>query len=168
MRYGPQDPGAGDNAAFFRRGIPAVLFHTGRTPQYHTPDDDWKLIEKESLEAVARTTLLTLKELASGPRLAFRHLEFPPRRPPMLGIEAERSRGAGTGIRVAYVMSGSAAERAGLTPGDTILSLDGRPTPVMGSLVALLRKRRAGEEAVLEVERDGKILRLTARLASVR
>ncbi|MHC4470250.1 MAG: M20/M25/M40 family metallo-hydrolase, partial [Planctomycetota bacterium] len=49
VRYGPQDPGAGDNAAFFRRGIPAVLFHTGRTPQYHTPDDDWKLIEKESL-----------------------------------------------------------------------------------------------------------------------
>ena len=76
------------------------------------------------------------------------------------------SGGDGTGIRVAYVMSGSAAERAGLRPGDTILSLDGRQTPVMGSLVALLARRSAGETAVLEVEREEKIVRLEVKLSS--
>jgi S1-C subfamily serine protease len=84
----------------------------------------------------------------------------------MLGFEPERRRGDGTGIRVAYVMSGSAAARAGLRRGDTFLALDGRPTPVMGSLVAFLRHRRIGERARLRIERDGRIVDLEARLGT--
>ena len=63
------------------------------------------------------------------------------------------------------MMTGSPAERAGLRPGDTILSLDGRPTPGMRALISLLKQRRAGEKAVLEVLRDEKIASLTATLA---
>lgn len=70
-----------------------------------------------------------------------------------------------SGVLVASVAEGGAAEVAGLAVGDVIVGVDGRR---IGSVAALHRelRRRAGERVELEVYRDGEPLRLAARLGS--
>jgi membrane-associated protease RseP (regulator of RpoE activity) len=57
----------------------------------------------------------------------------------------------------------SAAEDAGVEPGDRILSIDGKPTPYFSDLAAVVPTVR-GQEVVLQVERDGDLLDLDARI----
>ena len=69
----------------------------------------------------------------------------------------------GAGVGVYAVSPGSPAERAGLQPGDTILSLDGQAI----SNVQDLQKRvsaRLDQEVTLEVQREGKPLPAPVRL----
>ncbi|MBK0368304.1 M20/M25/M40 family metallo-hydrolase [Flavobacterium agrisoli] len=41
------DVGGSDHVTFYKTGISAVGFHTGGHPQYHTPEDDFSLINYE-------------------------------------------------------------------------------------------------------------------------
>src|SRR5262245_4349264 len=60
---------------------------------------------------------------------------------------------AETGIRVMTVEADSPARRAGLMEGDVIVALDGKPTPGIDSLHALLTAERIGTTAELTVLR---------------
>ncbi len=57
----------------------------------------------------------------------------------------------------------SAAEAAGLEPGDRILAIDDTQTPFFSDLAAMVPEVR-GEEVVLQVERDGELLDLETRI----
>jgi len=72
-----------------------------------------------------------------------------------LGLEA----GGGT-LRVAAVESGSAAQQAGLTVGDRLARIDGRPVDSASAFIAYV-KAHAGKPLNLEVERDGQAVPLT-------
>jgi regulator of sigma E protease len=56
--------------------------------------------------------------------------------------------------RLGYVETGSAAGQAGIREGDTILTIDGSPTPTWES-VKWLEVAAANDEVVVTVERDG-------------
>ncbi len=75
--YGAEDPGAGDNNAFHKQGIPSLLFHTGGHGDYHTPGDTWQEVEPAQLSALMRFALLSLIEITD----ADERLESPPARP---------------------------------------------------------------------------------------
>ena len=60
------------------------------------------------------------------------------------------------GALVASVAPGGAAAKAGLQPGDVILSFNGQPISMSGDLPALVGMARPGERASLEVWRSGK------------
>lgn len=66
----------------------------------------------------------------------------------------------GVGAVISHVVPGSAAEAAGLQPGDLIVSVDGRP--VAGS--ADLRLKRLGRAIKISVIRDGEALALKVKL----
>lgn len=68
-------------------------------------------------------------------------------------VSAARLSVAG-GAMVGEVMSGSPAERAGLSTGDIIVGLDGTPVTSMGQLVAALRRRQAGHTVRVDIVRD--------------
>jgi uncharacterized membrane protein len=65
---------------------------------------------------------------------------------------------------VMVVEAQSAAERAGLRPGDVLLRFDGKPATNYPALMAALYPLRVGDEAVVQVQRDGREIRLLLAL----
>jgi len=68
------------------------------------------------------------------------------------------------GALVANVEKGGPADKAGLKTGDVIRKLDGEPIVGSGDLPAMLSLAKPGQQVVMDVWRDGKIVRLGARL----
>ena len=69
-----------------------------------------------------------------------------------------------TGVYVAEVMEGSAAEEAGIRNGDIILSVDGVPTLRSATLLEQLGRRRPGDKVTIAVEREGNQREFDVRL----
>ena len=66
------------------------------------------------------------------------------------------------GVGVIEVASGSPAERAGLRPADTILSVDGSPTADTGDLQRLMTANAIGRTLELQVLRDDRLVKVDA------
>ena len=71
------------------------------------------------------------------------------------------------GALVSAVAPGSAAEKAGLRPGDVVLSLNGARIERSGDLAAMVGKSKPGDRVTLDVVRQGKREQLTAVLAEL-
>jgi len=71
-----------------------------------------------------------------------------------LGLEVEG------GVLVVAISSGGPADEAGLHVGDVVLKLDGAPTPSVDAIHKLLTRERIGRKIVLDVLRDGLIMKL--------
>jgi len=72
------------------------------------------------------------------------------------------------GALVSSVQPGSAAERAGLQPGDVIVKFDGKPIVTAAELSATVGQAAPGDKAQLEVLRKGSTRELTATLGAVK
>ncbi|NHZ98822.1 DegQ family serine endoprotease [Massilia sp. CCM 8734] len=70
------------------------------------------------------------------------------------------------GALVSNVEKGGAADKAGLKSGDVIRKLNGQPIVASGDLPAMLSVAQPGDKVSLDVWRDGKIVRIDARLAN--
>ena len=70
-----------------------------------------------------------------------------------------------TGALVASVVAGSPAERAGVKPGDIIVEFAGKKVAKSGDLPSLVAEARVGNDVPVVVAREGKEVRLTARIA---
>ena len=86
--------------------------------------------------------------------------DFTPDLAKALGIEA------GAGAVITQVEPDSAAEAAGLQPGDLIVSVDGRSIAGAADLRSQIGLKRLGREIRIGVVRDGQTLTLTATLRS--
>jgi putative serine protease PepD len=78
-----------------------------------------------------------------------------------LGLRAADATG---GPVIVSVDDGSAAARAGLREEDRVVAIDSTRTPDTATLVYELRRRQAGTRAVLEVQRNGRRLRVAVTL----
>jgi S1-C subfamily serine protease len=76
------------------------------------------------------------------------------------GIAAQL--GQPRGMRVVEVVPGSAADGAGIRPGDIIVAVDGQPVQTAGDLQRLMMAEVVDRFAVLRVVRDGALLTITA------
>jgi S1-C subfamily serine protease len=71
-----------------------------------------------------------------------------------------------SGVLVAAVSDGGPAHRAGVSVGDVVLKLDGRPTPSVDALHKLLSGERVGQQVDLQLLRDGGLLRLRLQVSA--
>jgi serine protease Do len=71
------------------------------------------------------------------------------------------------GALVGSVETGGPADRAGVKPGDIILSANGRPVERSSELPAIIAGIRPGTETTLEVWRDRAVRRLTVKVAEL-
>ncbi|WP_432824716.1 S1C family serine protease [Dactylosporangium sp. CA-092794] len=85
----------------------------------------------------------------------------------LLGVSTADAQGAGGGVAVTGVISGSPAERAGLTTGDVIRSVDGQAVGSASALTTVLDTRHPGDVVRLAVvDRAGRQRIATVRLAT--
>jgi len=68
------------------------------------------------------------------------------------------------GILVQDVISGSAAEEAGIKSGDVILECEGKEVNRPGELQEIIARKRPGDKVKLKIYRDGKTFEVTATL----
>ena len=83
-----------------------------------------------------------------------------------LGISSPAGDSDVIGVLIEEVVTGSAAERAGLRANDVILALDDEPMSDIGELSAAVKLRRPGEEVKLTVERGDEVLVFVVELGS--
>lgn len=73
-------------------------------------------------------------------------------------LEAEQAGVAEPGLYVAELAPGGAAEKAGLRPGDRLLSIDGEETGNLAELRAALEEKTVGQEVAIEIVRGNRTL----------
>ena len=73
---------------------------------------------------------------------------------------------AGSGVLVAEVLPGSAAEKAGIKEGDIITKMDGKPVEEMGKFRNRVSLVAPGTEVTFTILRDGKEVDLKANLGN--
>ena len=95
--------------------------------------------------------------LASGQRVRRSYLGVGGGARPLAPAVARRL-GRGRGVEVLSVMTASPARRAGLQPGDVIVSLDGAPVQDVGDLQRLLTEELIERTGSLAVIRDGTLI----------
>ncbi|HEV3007115.1 MAG TPA: M20/M25/M40 family metallo-hydrolase [Pirellulales bacterium] len=157
-----------DHFPFYERGIPVLMLHTGLHDDYHRPSDDVEKLDLAGTERVVRLLFHLVHELAdrdelAGFRAAARVESRPePALPPLagrLGVSWDAS-ARGEGVRVKSVAKGSAAESAGIRPGDRIVRFAGEKlsfdAEFRGWLLAAtapvkLSIERAGTDSPLEL-----------------
>lgn len=76
------------------------------------------------------------------------------RRAPYVGVALVDDEGKGP-LKVEDVQAGSPAERFGVRPGDTVLSVDGKEVRTIEQFVKAMDGKFAGDAVTLKVERDG-------------
>ncbi len=130
-----------DHFPFYAKNIPFVTLHTGMHEQYHRQTDTADLISSEGIRRVARLAFALIYDLANADQTpAFREAarqeseetrrslaEQAPQFPERLGVRWSAETAGVRGVELTGVSPQSAAERAGLRPGDRILEFAGRP-----------------------------------------
>ena len=83
---------------------------------------------------------------------------------PRLGISGTAHEG---GCIIAEVTPGSAAEKAGLKPGDVVVAVDGKPTADILSIFRIIRAKHVGDTVAVEFLRGEKAQRVEAVLSAL-
>jgi hypothetical protein len=120
-----------------------------------------------NLARVETTTATAAPGPPAGPGSAAPDDGLPPiAHAPRLGVHLATPSEGEQGARIEAVNPGSAAERAGLAPGDVVLSFGDVPTPDNAALVGAIRSRRPGERVRIRVLRFPSVVELDAVLAA--
>ncbi len=83
---------------------------------------------------------------------------------PFMGIQADVNATDVDGVKLADVIKGGGAERAGLKAGDVILEFDGVPTKIFDDLRLMIEKKSVGDQFKVKVRRGEEELDLTGTL----
>lgn len=171
----PSAKGPSDHAPFYGANVPALFFFTGIHSDYHRPGDD---IEKVNFDGVAQITTLVTRITydlinASTPPV-FAKVDAPanifrgPRPSPVvMGIMPGQSEDSPqAGWPIADVVDGGGAAKAGMRPGDRILSVDGHAISSLADYYKATEKKKAGDIVPVVVRRGSDEITLQVELAA--
>jgi len=151
-----------DHTSLYGAGAPVLFFYTGQHDDYHAPSDTADKINGVGMALVAKIALGVVERLQGGPRPAYVKLSPPRHAPRYSGAPGSAFLGIAVyggddsdGLRLASVMSGAAAERAGLHGGDVILRLDGHLIDNFAELRRVLAQKRPGDVVSIVYLRNG-------------
>jgi Peptidase family M28/PDZ domain len=164
--YGPSD-----HSRFYNAGVPVLFFHTGGHPDYHRPTDTADKIDADGMARVAAVAARVIERLATDLRPVYAKVPQPARRSDaaspggaFFGISAP-PRGA-DGLRLASVMPGTAAAKAGLREGDVIVRFAGTSVEGFEDFRSMVRERRPGDTVSVLYLRDGEAHTTSATLGT--
>ena len=177
--------GNADHYPFYQRDIPVLFAHTGLHDEYHRETDDPNLINSGGMSRVTRLLLGISYDLAEDEQCPeFRHVcrrESPPKSslvtkgvgavPQRLGVAWDPLKSDERGIELTSVTPGSAADMAGIHPGDRVVELAGRMIrsgeDLAGAVLSavspvrvVVKPRESSESRELIVQLDGEPIRV--------
>ncbi|GAB4371607.1 MAG: hypothetical protein Kow0062_07280 [Acidobacteriota bacterium] len=164
-----------DQVSCHEAGVPAVQLFSGAHEDYHRPTDTADRIDAAGLARVAEATWEAVTYLAerrepltSAPGVREGEAAGPaPRAERRAALGTVPDFGfAGPGVRVEDVVSGSAAEQAGIRPGDVLVAIDGEAVTDLRTYAKLLARHAPGDRVRLTIERDGTRQELEATLTA--
>lgn len=166
-----------DHYPFIAARIPTVMFHTGLHDNYHRPSDDAHLVNLPGIEPVTRLTLGLVTAVTDDPtpippfrgesrsesnvtrnqlEASIPDTDRSPRG--RWGIGTRNDPGEPDAPIIVRVWRESPAKRAGLLPGDRILTVDDARIASHDDM--LDRLRSAGANTSIDVERRGRVVRV--------
>jgi hypothetical protein len=150
-----------DHTPFYAAGTPVLFFHTGGHPDYHQPGDTPDKLSVDGMARVAAVGARVVEALDDGARPVWVRVAPPARRRGgegadggFLGVGGGAH--AGDGARLARVLPGSAAERAGLRDGDVLVRVEDVSVDSFEALRRTIRARRPGDTVRLVYLRGGR------------
>jgi membrane-associated protease RseP (regulator of RpoE activity) len=166
----PSPYGPSDHARFYRAGVPVLFFHTGTHEDYHRPSDTADKLDLAGMARIAAVGAQVVERLAAERALTYLAVAPPSTRSRQGGIHGflgVQGDGGGDGARLAGIVPGAAADRAGLREGDVLIRLGSVPLASFDELRGALRERRAGERVDVVFVRHGERRSVTATLDAV-
>jgi hypothetical protein len=176
----PDDGGRGgmgpsDHMSFARHKIPVLFLFTGMHADYHRPTDTADKINYDGIDIVTAVGQRIVAAMAAMPRQKYDDrndsgmmgamVPGGHSRRAVLGVVPDDSAGETTsGVPISGVSSGSAADLAGLKPGDVIVGFNSKPMKTLGDLSEALDDAHGGDTVVVKVLREGKSVDLHAVL----
>jgi predicted metalloprotease with PDZ domain len=169
------DPGGSDQQSFVRAGVPGVQIFTGGHADYHRPTDDVEKVDAAGMVKVAVFAREALVYLAERPEPLTSTLGETGERtaptPPQPASARRVSLGTmpdfafpGPGVKVAQVLEGSAAEAAGILPGDLVLAIDGVEVASLRGYSDLLKRHAPGDVVTIRLRRGAEEVEVEATL----
>ncbi len=147
-----------DHLPFQQKGVPAVFFHTGLTPTYHTPDDTTESLDLDGAVRVVQYTKEFIDRLAVVEKIEFQGGGGQRRtRPAYLGAQVDFENITEEGLTIREVTSGSPADQAGLKSGDIISKIDDADIRSREDLTSFLSGKQPADKVSVTVIRDGAI-----------
>lgn len=172
MSYSFSGYGSSDHTSFTLKEIPSLFFFTGLHEDYHRPSDDWDEINAGGAERVMRAVYRVVDHVQALPeRPAFDKSAQVQERPrgggrgygawfgsvPDFGYE-------GKGVGFSGITEGSPAAEAGLRGGDVLIEFDGLSIDNLYDFTDALRRHKPGDEVVVKVLRDGRVVEAKVKL----
>ena len=160
------DFGSSDQAAFIQAGVPAVQFFASAHEDYHAPGDTVDKIDAAGLIKVAAILKEATEYLANRPEPLTITLNTQNTQSEAVQVKEKRKVSLGTvpdfshqgeGVRVDNIIHGSPAYQAQLKAGDILIQLAGELINDLASYANILRTLEAGQKAILQYLRDGKV-----------
>ena len=162
-----------DHTRFYSAGTPVLFFHTGSHDDYHRPSDTADRLNADGMARVAAIGAAVIGALDDGTRPVYAKIAPPARRRgstreagAFLGVGGDAL--GGDGARLAHVIPGSAADRAGLRDGDVLVRVDEVAVDGFEALRRVIRARQPGETVRLVYLRDGRDHETSATLEESR
>ncbi len=155
----PSGFGGSDHLPFMMAGIPAIFFHSGLHPDYHTPQDDPEKCNPKGAVEALKVLLYTADLVANAPK--------PPKfQAPAAGGRGRRRRytlgvilrQTNDGPEVRDVAKGSLADRLGIRKGDILVSIGGRKVRRISDVYRRLRRVWRTGKVEVSWSRDGKVM----------
>jgi hypothetical protein len=146
-----------DHLPFQQKGIPAVFFHTGLTPVYHTPDDETAALDLPGGVRVIDYTEKFLDQLLATEKIEFQSGGGAERRarPAYLGAQMDFENITEQGLTIREVTEGSPAQQAGLKAGDIITQIDDKVMRSREDLTGFLSGKQPADKVAIKFLRDG-------------
>ncbi len=159
---------ASDQESFIEAAVPAVQIFTGAHPDYHRPTDTPEGVDAAGLVKVAtfvKEALLYLLEREESLTVTIEAADATGKGPatPAGPTTGRRVRFGtipefdwqGPGAKIASVLPGSPAEKAGLQAGDVIVRIGDTPVDTLQGYSDVLKRLEPGQTVTARVLRDG-------------
>jgi aminopeptidase YwaD len=171
FQYSKEGFGASDHSSFYSRNIPVIHFFSGTHADYHTPDDDYHLLNYEGQEEISKLAAdITFELLQEQERLAYQESGSKERRSMggelkvTLGIIPGFGTGDVKGLKVEGVTKDRPAFKAGLKVGDIITSMNGQKVSDIYEYMDLLKKLKPGDLLKVEIKRGSENIEIDIQL----